>query len=233
MDAKLCGIAGMTCCFCTIWVTQHRTWTAGDSAGWTTLTGGKLRGEEGKERRPDAEAEETPSSRKTPPLPSILLANVRSLRNKLDKLQAVISCQWAYNKASLICLTETRLDNTIADSELSLDGFGTPLRLDRNSVSSLKRHGGGLCVYFNKGWSRTTDLKKTPCTPDIELLAVSFRPKYLPQEFGQLALVLVYLRPSGKVTCVSGHSYVRPSNRRGILRLPYSHLRGIQWLQAK
>lgn len=126
-------------------------------------------------------------TQKSLPLPSIILANVRSLRNKLDELQANILCQWAYKEASLVCLTETWLDKTIVDSELSLDGFGSPLRLDRDTVSSMKKHGGGLCVYFNKDWSRTADVKDSCCTPDLELLAVSFRPKYLPWEFGQLA----------------------------------------------
>ena len=127
-------------------------------------------------------------TRKSPPLPSIIPANVHSLHNKLDELQANISCQWAYKEASLICLTETWLDNTIVDSELLLDGFGTPLRLDRDTVSCQKKHGGGLCVYLNKDWGRTADVKDSCCTPDLEMLAVSFRPKYLPREFGQLAL---------------------------------------------
>ena len=140
---------------------------------------------------------------KCPPLPSIVLANVRSLRNKLDELHANITCQWAYSQANLICLTETWLDNNIADSELSMDGFGTPLRLDRNTVSSLKSHGGGLCVYVNQEWSRTAVVKDSCCTPDLELLAVSFRPKYLPREFSQLSLLLVYIPPSGNVTRAS------------------------------
>lgn len=83
-------------------------------------------------------------TQKSPPLPSIILANVRSLCKKLDELQANILCQWAYKEASLVCLTETWLDKTIVDSELSLDGFGPLLRLDRDTVSSMKKHGGGL-----------------------------------------------------------------------------------------
>lgn len=54
---------------------------------------------------------------KCPPIPPIVLANVRSLWNKLDELHANITCQWAYRQANLICLTETWLDNTIADSD--------------------------------------------------------------------------------------------------------------------
>ena len=50
-----------------------------------------------------------------PPLPSIMLANVRSLRNKLHELQANCKLQWAYREASLICITKAWLDNTIPD----------------------------------------------------------------------------------------------------------------------
>lgn len=91
-------------------------------------------------------------TKKCPPLPFITLANVRYLRNKLDELQANISCQWAYKETTLICLMETWLDNTIADSELSLDGFGSPLRLDRDTVSGLKGHRVGcVCILIRTG----------------------------------------------------------------------------------
>lgn len=73
-----------------------------------------------------------------------MLANVHSLRNKLDELQANISYQWAYKEASLTCLTETWLENTNADSELLLDGFGILLRLGQDTVSCQKKHSGGL-----------------------------------------------------------------------------------------
>lgn len=70
---------------------------------------------------------------------SIILDNLRSLRNKLDELQENITCHWVYKEASLICLTEIRLDDIIANSELYLDGFGTPLRLDCDTASSQKK----------------------------------------------------------------------------------------------
>lgn len=135
-----------------------------------------------------------------PPLPSIMLANVRSLRNKLDELQANTKYQWAYKEANLICITESWLDNTIADSELSLDGFGVPLRLDRDCNISGKKHGGGLCVYIKEAWCRTVKIRESYCSPDIELLSVNLRPRYLPREFGQLNIVTVYIPPSGNVT---------------------------------
>lgn len=133
------------------------------------------------------------------PLPSILLANVRSLHNKLDELHANISCQWAYKDAGFICITDTWLDGTIVDSQLSLSGFGMPVRLDRDTVSSQKKYGGGVCVYVKHAWSRITTVVDSSCTSDVDLLALTFRPKYLPREFGQLTLVLMYIPPSGNV----------------------------------
>ncbi len=128
---------------------------------------------------------------------------MRSLRNKLDELHANVSCQWEYKDAGLICVTETWLDSTIVDSQLSLSDFGTPVRLDRDTVSSQKRHGGGGCVYVNQAWSRTATVIDSSCSADVELLALTFRPKYLPLKFGQLALVLVYIPPSSNVTRTS------------------------------
>lgn len=58
-------------------------------------------------------------------------------------------------------------------------------------------------MYFNKNWGRTAVIKDSCCTPDLELLAVSFTPKYIPREFGQLTVVLVYIPPSGNVTRAS------------------------------
>ena len=88
-------------------------------------------------------------------------------------------------------------------TQSSIDGFRSPVRLDRDTVSSQKRHKGGLCVYVNQEWSRTAVVQDSCCTPDLELLAVSFRPKYLTCEFSELSLLLVYIPPSGNVTRAS------------------------------
>lgn len=37
---------------------------------------------------------------------------------------------------------------------------------------------------------------ETYCSPDVELLCISFRPRYLPREFGQVTLIAVYVPPS-------------------------------------
>ncbi len=45
----------------------------------------------------------------SPPLPSVLLANVQSLENKMDDLRARISFQRDIRDCNIICLTETWL----------------------------------------------------------------------------------------------------------------------------
>lgn len=51
-----------------------------------------------------------------PPLPSIILANVRSLRNKIDLLHAKCTMERGYRDACLITLTETWLDEEVPES---------------------------------------------------------------------------------------------------------------------
>lgn len=128
-------------------------------------------------------------------LPPIILANVRSLRNKLDELQACVNHQFEYRTASILALTETWLNDNDDDSSLHIDGFSSPIRLDRNRECTGKQHGGGVCIYVNNSWCSTVILREKLCTADIEMLAVSLRPYYLPREFPQLFLILVYIHP--------------------------------------
>lgn len=85
-----------------------------------------------------------------PPLPSVIMANVRSLRNKVDTLHAKCLVDRAYKEACIIALTETWLDEAVPDAEVSLDNF-TILRADRTKDSG-KERGGGVCVYKNNRW---------------------------------------------------------------------------------
>ncbi|KAK0136692.1 hypothetical protein N1851_027139 [Merluccius polli] len=45
------------------------------------------------------------------------------------------------------------------------------------------------------GGCRTVVVRESLCTPDIELLCVSLRPFYLPREFPQIFLTVVYIHP--------------------------------------
>ncbi|CAI5691468.1 unnamed protein product [Oreochromis niloticus] len=80
-------------------------------------------------------------------LPSIILANVRSLCSKLDELQTCINHLHEYRTASVLAFTELWLNNSDDDSTLHIDGFSSPLRLNRDRERTGKQHGGGVCLY--------------------------------------------------------------------------------------
>ncbi len=55
----------------------------------------------------------------SPPLQSILLANVQSLENKMDDLRARISFQRDIRDCNILCLTETWLTPTVPDTAVT------------------------------------------------------------------------------------------------------------------
>lgn len=129
------------------------------------------------------------------PLPSIILANMQSLRNKSDELQAHVRYQHEFKEACILALTETWLGEADSDAGIALDGFGVPFRMDRVAATTGKSRGGGVCLYVNERWSKTTLVREKLCTKDIELLSVSMRPFYLPREFPQIFVTIVYIHP--------------------------------------
>ncbi|GFS26894.1 WW domain-binding protein 4-like [Elysia marginata] len=48
-------------------------------------------------------------------------------------------------------------------------------------------------MYVNKDWATNITVRETANTPDYEILHVSFRPHYLPREFTQVPVILVYV----------------------------------------
>lgn len=114
-------------------------------------------------------------------LPSVILANVRSLRNKTDELQANVYHMYEYRTASILAFTETWLTGSDNSDSMYIDGFGSPVRLDRDTELTGKHHGGGVCLHINPRWCKTVVVREELCNPDIELLAVSLRPFYLPR----------------------------------------------------
>lgn len=65
------------------------------------------------------------------PLPSMILGNVQSLRNKMDELQGNVSFLKDFREYCVLAFTETWLTENDQDNDLSIDGFGAPYRLDR------------------------------------------------------------------------------------------------------
>lgn len=79
-----------------------------------------------------------------PPLPSLLLANVRSLENKMDELRTRIISQREIRDCCALILTETWLSDNIPDSAVQL-------QIHRTAASG-NHKGGGTCIYINNGW---------------------------------------------------------------------------------
>ena len=69
---------------------------------------------------------------------NLLHFNARSLLPKLDNLK--LECI-EFNP-HIVCISETWLDSTITDNELTIDNYN-PVRLDRS------RHGGGIAIYVH------------------------------------------------------------------------------------
>ena len=89
------------------------------------------------------------------PLPSIIMANTRSLRPKhpnynFHELCANVFHRQEYRDASLLCFCETWFCSKITDDSLFIDNFGTPYRCDRDhSASGKLTVSGGVCIYVN------------------------------------------------------------------------------------
>ncbi len=122
-----------------------------------------------------------------------LLANVRSLDNKVDLLSLRLSVSIEMRNCAVLCLTETWLNYNMPDSAFQIDGLQL-FRADRDHRSG-KTRGGGLCVYVNEGWCTNCGLVNSYCSEAIELMAVKFRPYYLPREFNAVFITIVYIAP--------------------------------------
>lgn len=136
-----------------------------------------------------------------PPLPTIVMGNVRSLQNKMDELRANVRYLHEYRESCLLIFTETWLHSGITDSAINLDNFSI-VRGDRTEASG-KSRGGGVCMYIDNQWCNNWSVKDTKCTPDYELLIVGLRPFYLPRELKQIFVLVVYIPPRADVGIAS------------------------------
>lgn len=107
------------------------------------------------------------------PLPSIIMGNVQSLRNKLDELQGNVQLQKDFKECGLLAFTETWFTEEDQEAQLRIDGFGTPFRLDRDVDSTGKSQGGGVCLYVNERYCKSVTIRDRICTGDVELLSLS------------------------------------------------------------
>lgn len=126
-----------------------------------------------------------------PPVPSCVMGNVNSLPNKMDELASLVRTEKLYRECSVMALTETWLNEHTPDAIIELPGF-TLVWADRDARSSGKNKGAGLVLYVNNRWCNPGHItvRKTICKVDVELVAVSLRPYYLPREFTNASLLL-------------------------------------------
>ncbi len=132
----------------------------------------------------------------SPPLPSILLANVQSLENKMDNLKARISFQRDIRDCNILCLTETWLTPMVPDTAVRPSDNFSVLRMDRTAKAG-KTKGGGVCFFINKKWCgpRNLSILLRSCSPHLEHLSIICRPFYLPREFSSIVVTAVYIPP--------------------------------------
>ena len=128
----------------------------------------------------------------------------------MDELAALTRHQREFRESSIMLFTETWLTELTPDTNATLDGFHL-LRADRSKESG-KRKGGGLAVFVNDRWCKPGHItvKEKLCSKDIELLAVSMRPYYLPREFSHVIAIAAYVPPSAtaEAACDVIHSTV-------------------------
>ena len=116
-----------------------------------------------------------------PPLPSVLLANVQSLDNKMDELRSKLYLQQDIKNYNILCFTESWLNVNIDNIQLA--GFSVH-RQDRTAASRMTR-GGGLCLFVNNSWCTKSNIKEVSrfCSPVVEYLMITCRPHDLQREF--------------------------------------------------
>ena len=127
------------------------------------------------------------------PMPSIILCNAQSLRNKTNELEACARYMREFRDANLMCFSETWFSDN--DTDPDIPGF-TVIRSDRSREITGKKSGGGVCIFVNRRWCTDITVKKVHCCNDIELLSVSLRPFYLPREFQRVFVTVVYIQPN-------------------------------------
>jgi hypothetical protein len=132
----------------------------------------------------------------------MIVSNVRSIRpnsdnQNLEELQTYASYMTEFRNACLLCISETWFSEEISDQSVFIDGFGVPIRTDRDKATSGKACGGGVCLYVNERWcsSANVTVRKQLNTREVDLLSVSLRPRYLPREFGQIFVTVIYTPP--------------------------------------
>ncbi|PIK49572.1 putative RNA-directed DNA polymerase from transposon X-element [Apostichopus japonicus] len=130
-----------------------------------------------------------------------LTANVNSIQGKFLHLEQTVTNM---RNLCFITLQETKLQSPNKEWLNEIPQHCVPDEALRMANYFMFRHdrqfsanGGGLITYISKDWA--VSYPKVCCSisiPDIELLAVRARPRYLPSDMSNVTIVNVYTRPS-------------------------------------
>ena len=90
--------------------------------------------------------------------------NINSIRNKIDMLSDLVK-----GKVDILCITETKLDETFPTSNFLIDGFSLPYRRDRTSNGV--GIGGGILVYIRSDIT-SREIPPLPNIGDEELICI-------------------------------------------------------------
>ena len=91
---------------------------------------------------------------------SLSYININSIRNKLDDLSTIVS-----NNIDVLCIAETKLDNSFPEPQFFLKGYKKPYRLAVSDSS------GGLLTYVNSDIP-STRLTSYTFPKDIQCLVI-------------------------------------------------------------
>ena len=106
--------------------------------------------------------------------------NIFSLLPHLDELRIFVDSE----KPHIICINETKLDDSIDDSLVHIDGYAV-IRKDRN------KHGGGVALYIHQ--NIYFELKRELMCDEIESISVQIKNG----RFKPFIVTSIY-RPPGK-----------------------------------
>ena len=137
-------------------------------------------------------------------LPSVLLANVQSMENKIGKLRSRISYQWDVKNCNILFSPSRGWTTSwITFSWWVLRFFG------RIEQRPLVTRGGGLCIFVNNSWCTESKEVLRFCPPEVEYLMIICRPHYLPIEFSSIFFVAYHHKP---MLALRPHSmsFIRP-----------------------
>ncbi len=129
-------------------------------------------------------------------LPSIHLANLRSLPNKTDELLLLSRTNKDFSNSAALCFTENlakwrpyRTAQFICLISSWSELIGT--RNQRGRIGT----GGGTCFYINERWCTDVTVLKKMCCSDLETLFINCKPFYSPREICSFILAGVYIPP--------------------------------------